>query len=719
MKKMSSQRDLLSAADPGPVIDRRIHNQRIGSSTSLRSKASLESGSSRHSITGSNHRTLKKKDSFDAAGRDSITSSSSSSHHRDLSSSGHPPPLRRRTSSSGGTATSTTNTTKASKQGQQKSKTMGTGSRHSKSEQSSKLKPQVGALQNLVESIYDLKPHVDLSSPEAVRALKHVEKAIDQMEKRLETLPNQVIEEKPQQSLSIRYTLFVDEPTPEAETHPEVFLARATYQANAPSEDRSTVVVGEDFIFAGVWDGHGGTFAADFTQTNLFPNFQKAYENGATVSQAFTHAYTQTDRSYYYHAKNVNKPQVFFAGTCAVSCFVDIKTGLVTCANLGDSRAVMGIYKDGQTKVVALSVDHSADNPTEQARIRAEHPDDAEVVLDMDETGEDPDWRVKKIAGFTRSIGDLHLKEKNTSALFNSYVPPHQRILPRPGLKCLKTGITKPKYISTEPEIKEATVKDGFIIIACDGVWDEMSSEEAVKIVACLLSQYDPEETNIAELFIDETLKRAVHRISSTYDDEEHLTLRELKSRPPGKASGSHRSMLHDDITVCILQFGRRKRVVQKHVGGSLFNLLQNDAQTRRAASDDTEMLGHIEDQSLMSMSRTKAKREMAVRSSMLDWLKAIELLQDDAKREATDNQIIEMMNAFDDMEARHLRILFNAVDVDGNGSLDREEITRLIRNVIQMDDVSPDVVALAFSEMDADGSGDVDFDEFIQFFGH
>ena len=34
-----------------------------------------------------------------------------------------------------------------------------------------------------------------------------------------------------------------------------VRVHKATYAANAPSEDRSTLALGEDFIFAGVWDG--------------------------------------------------------------------------------------------------------------------------------------------------------------------------------------------------------------------------------------------------------------------------------------------------------------------------------------------------------------------------------------------------------------------------------------------------------------------------------
>eukprot|EP01043_Picozoa_sp_COSAG02_P004936 COSAG02_NODE_131_length_34710_cov_17.171159_16_plen_120_part_00 len=44
-------------------------------------------------------------------------------------------------------------------------------------------------------------------------------------------------------------------------------------------------------------------------------------------------------------------------------------------------------------------------------------------------------------------------------------------------------------------------------------------------------------------------------RCRESYDEEEDLTLAELKSRPPGKAEWSSRSHLHDDITVVILHF--------------------------------------------------------------------------------------------------------------------------------------------------------------------
>lgn len=579
-------------------------------------------------------------------------------------------------------------------------------------------KKSAAILQGLQNAVSGIRPYIQSDSTEAENAMWLLDEAVDNLERHLATLAHNQSPQQPLQlpnrPLNIRYTMFVTDPTLEQSPFPDVTLSRGTYEANNPSEDRSTVVIGDDFIFAGVWDGHGGTSAAEFTQANIFSGFQQAYENGATVSQALISAFTKTDRDYYAHARKVNKPQVFFAGTCAIACHVDIKTGLVTCANLGDSRAVMGVYQKGKIQTVPLSIDHSAESLMEQTRLRKEHPDDAEVVVNIDDSGEDPDWRVKRLAAFTRSIGDLHLKEKNTSALFNSYVHPEQRILPRPGLKCKRTGITKPKYISTEPEIKEATVRNGFIIIACDGVWDEMSSEEAVNIVSWLFSKYDPEEYNIADLFIEENLKKAVHRIRHTYEEEENLTLKELKQRPKGKETDQSRSLLHDDITVVILQFGQGKGL-QKQYGGTLFSMLQNNVSAQHTdACLDSQM---FETQSMMSMSRTKTKREMATRNSILDWTAAIQEIQLNAERIETDNQIIDMMTAFDDLDANHLKILFNAVDVDGNGTLDREEITRLIRNVIMMD-VQPGVVDLAFSEMDIDGSGDVDLEEFIQFFG-
>lgn len=268
-------------------------------------------------------------------------------------------------------------------------------------------------------------------------------------------------------------------------------------------------MVGDQFIFAGVWDGHGGDMSSDYVQSHIFPNFQTAVMNvsnehkyhpafsntSSVVAEAFKIAYKQTDKDYIKYSKSLKIPTAQFAGTCAVACYIDVDTGKVTCGNLGDSRAVMGTYEPKRRRrrsssaasddahadnyylrTTPLSIDHGADNMDEQKRILALHPHDKTVLTDMNEyPDEEPDWRVKKICAFTRSIGDCQLKDKGCAALFNSYVPHQQRILPRPGVpvkvpnsssKHREERITPP-YISNVPEIKEASVKDkdGFIII--------------------------------------------------------------------------------------------------------------------------------------------------------------------------------------------------------------------------------------------------------------
>ena len=65
-----------------------------------------------------------------------------------------------------------------------------------------------------------------------------------------------------------------------------VVLHKSTYPANDPSEDRSTVVAGDGFIFAGVWDGHGGTACSEYAETQVWECFQEVKPSPALASRA-------------------------------------------------------------------------------------------------------------------------------------------------------------------------------------------------------------------------------------------------------------------------------------------------------------------------------------------------------------------------------------------------------------------------------------------------
>ena len=47
---------------------------------------------------------------------------------------------------------------------------------------------------------------------------------------------------------------------------------------------------GDGFVFAGVWDGHGGTECAEFVQNHTFANFMAARESGEAVREAMAMA---------------------------------------------------------------------------------------------------------------------------------------------------------------------------------------------------------------------------------------------------------------------------------------------------------------------------------------------------------------------------------------------------------------------------------------------
>ena len=62
------------------------------------------------------------------------------------------------------------------------------------------------------------------------------------------------------------------------------------------------------------------------------------------VEKAFTAAYSECDSAFLAQSLAANDAAALFSGTCAVGCFVDCASNTITCANIGDSRAVVGRF---------------------------------------------------------------------------------------------------------------------------------------------------------------------------------------------------------------------------------------------------------------------------------------------------------------------------------------------------------------------------------------
>lgn len=142
--------------------------------------------------------------------------------------------------------------------------------------------------------------------------------------------------------------------------------------------------------------------------------------------------------------KVCNLPDHPIHAGCTAACAV-IVSNTLTVANAGDSRVVLCRY-DGATE--AMSFDHKPTHAIEMKRI-------SDAGGFVNQFG-----RVNGNLNLSRSIGDLKYKQ----------IP----------------GISPPQQmITAEPDVKEVVLKpdDEFIILACDGIWDCLTNEEAVKYV--------------------------------------------------------------------------------------------------------------------------------------------------------------------------------------------------------------------------------------------
>ncbi|KAI3371401.1 hypothetical protein L3Q82_023994, partial [Scortum barcoo] len=170
--------------------------------------------------------------------------------------------------------------------------------------------------------------------------------------------------------------------------------------------------------------------------------------------------------------------QVAFAGCTA--CVAHVGTDGIHVANAGDCRAVLGVQeKDGSWSALPLSQDHNSQNQAEVERIKSQHPPSERDTVVTDD-------RLLGVLMPLRAFGDVRFKwshELQQSILASlesgvdldslnlyQYTPPYY---------------LTPPYLDVAPEITYHKLRpqDRFLILGTDGLWDELGSEEAVRLV--------------------------------------------------------------------------------------------------------------------------------------------------------------------------------------------------------------------------------------------
>jgi serine/threonine protein phosphatase PrpC len=197
----------------------------------------------------------------------------------------------------------------------------------------------------------------------------------------------------------------------------------------------------DNISFFGVFDGHGGSLCSKYCKSELFDIIREQASFPHDMSRALIDGFSSIDTI----VCELSEEAIDFQdGTTATVVVVDHAARQMWVAHVGDTRCIL-VRKDGTT--LPLTRDHSCALTDECRRIR----DVGGFVVQCGDIG-----RVLGVLAVTRAIGDALLKPSVTAV----------------------------------PEVRRVDLSGedgdsfGFVCIGSDGIWDEVSNDEAGRIVA-------------------------------------------------------------------------------------------------------------------------------------------------------------------------------------------------------------------------------------------
>lgn len=243
--------------------------------------------------------------------------------------------------------------------------------------------------------------------------------------------------------------------------------------------------------FAGVFDGHGGSGVSSYLSSSIYDKIQKNLEKISSspscpsvkdMVKSISSALTEIDNEV------LEKDDLQYQGSTSVAVYVHENPAngerTVIAANVGDSRAVLsrGAFAIGLTR------DHKPDDIDERKRILA--------------MGETIEWdsycnvsRVRNLS-LSRAIGDRFAKPVVSSE-------PEIKVFPLSELSVEKGGD-----------------KNDFIILASDGLWDVMTSQNCVNFVLDRLRPSEQQENHMSQSELSRQTSIRRKRMSRDLADE-------------------------------------------------------------------------------------------------------------------------------------------------------------------------------------------------------
>lgn len=214
-----------------------------------------------------------------------------------------------------------------------------------------------------------------------------------------------------------------------------------------------------DAALFGVFDGHGGEQVARFAVRQLPRILAKLPTRDPEL--ALTQSFRQIDELLEQPSAASELRELTIPGNMerdsAENCGATALCGLLlgsqlVLAHAGDSRAVLC----RQGKAVPVTEDHKPELPRETARIEAAGGFVQEEALARGGVG----YRVNGNLNLSRALGDLRYKDAG-----------------KPAEKHIICGVPDTRCVTLQAG------EDEFLLMACDGVWECMSAQQAVNFV--------------------------------------------------------------------------------------------------------------------------------------------------------------------------------------------------------------------------------------------
>ena len=234
--------------------------------------------------------------------------------------------------------------------------------------------------------------------------------------------------------------------------------------------------------YFGIFDGHGGEGCSEFLSNNFLKYLIENKNFPFDIKLSLIETFEKVDQEFFKQKCNTTLEESDRSGSCGlVTLLYDNK---IFIANLGDSRIIMSI--NGGDKVKQLSSDHKPNNPKEFERALK---NGSKVYID---NGEGNNKDITKL-NFIKEKSELEKYKKNENnkeeIIFREY-PSNLAVMRAIGdIKAKKKEYGgNPGTIINKPDVYifDINPSNDFIVMGCDGIFDDLSNQEVSDAVWCV-----------------------------------------------------------------------------------------------------------------------------------------------------------------------------------------------------------------------------------------